>query len=355
MQCRLDSRVLNSELDFLAPVLKERPVQPTVVRFAVSSQGTLSLAAFDGHVDMRTEVAVQDAVEGTAGTRAGMVRSMAKLLPKGDVSLDGCKTHVTFNWGDGWSKFPVSAPWLLKPLSGTPTIDLTLPASELAEMIANAQFAIDDYSFGGRIPGVLLEVEADKFRIVATDGYGLAVSTRAVTQPQAASILLPLRAMASIRAMLGGQTARLVVAGDNMQVTCGGRQLLTRAVVGKFPSYQVMIPSATGAGATFHRADFAAAVQRVVLSGGDDIFYQVSLSLTTDSVSIQSGDCRESLSCAYGDAPYAVRFDAKKLRGLLEATKVERITLSTGDAKKPQLFQPAGRTDVQLVLMPINR
>lgn len=353
MHCRLDSRVLNNELDFLAPVLKDRPVQPPTIRFAVSSD-TLALTAFDGHVNLSTKVRVEDAVEGIVGTRAGMVRSMAKLLPKGDIHIEGDAKHVAFGWNDGWSKFPVSAPWLLKPLSGTPSLDLTLPASDLGDMIANAQFAIDDYDFGGRIPGVLIEVEADKFRLVATDGYGLAVSTRAVAQPQAASILLPLRAMASIRAMLGGGDARIVVANDNLQVTCGGRQLLTRAVVGKFPSYQVMIPAITGAGATFHRGDFAEAVQRVVLSG-EDLFKQVSLSLTTDRIDIQSGDCRETVSCAYGDAPYAVRFDAKKLRGLLEATKAERMTLFTGNAKLPQLFQPAGRSEVQLVLMPINK
>lgn len=353
MHCRLASQVLNAELDFLAPVIKDRPVQPPTIRFATSSNGTLSMAAFDGHVDLRTEVRVDDAIEGMASTRAGMVRAMAKLLPKGDVILDGSKTHVAMGWKDGSSKFPTSSAWLLKPLSGTPMIDMTLPAATLADMITNAQFAISD-TFGGRIPGVLLEVTADLVRLVASDGFSLAVSERPIANGQPASMVLPLTAMVSIRAMLTSGSVRLLVVNDTLQVSTDSRQLMTRAASGTFPKYQVMIPAVTGAGATFHRGDLSDTVQRVVL-GGDDMFAQAVLTITTDSVDIRCGECHETLSCVYGDAPYTVRFDAKRLRGVLAATKADRLTLFTENPREPQLFQPAGRADVRLVLMPINR
>lgn len=360
MHCAIDKSVFLNELDFLSPALRDRPVQPPVLSMNVQDD-KLTVAAYDGRIDLRSSVPVSDARPGACSTRGGIVRSMAQLLPKGTVRLGLVKgNHLHMAWPDGSASFPHVAKWLLRPVTAAPIIDLAIPVAALADMLTVVKFAVADNDYSNRIPGVLLEVDADgTLRIVATDGYSLAVVERPApdaVEPGAPSqsLIMPSSSVAVIRTMLAGKSVRLMVAGDDLQVTCGSRQLTMRAAVGAFPAYTAIIPKVTGHGATMHAADLSATVNRVLL-GGDDEFGQVSLAFTTDTVQVSSADSSEALSCNYTGERYAVKFSAKKLRALLGGFKADRITMFTENSKHPQMFQPAGNDRTRMILAPINK
>src|SRR5690606_23746424 len=130
------------------------------------------------------------------------------------------------DWGD--------APWF------------TLPEETLRTMIRQTAFAAASDASRAFLTGVLMEVDEEGVRFVATDSNRLAL--REVRPPEPAKepgkALVPARALQELLRILQEEEDPVSVALWNQQVgfRVGGTRLVSRLIEGQFPNYRYVIP-----------------------------------------------------------------------------------------------------------------
>jgi len=129
-----------------------------------------------------------------------------------------------------------------KPMSIT---RLTVPAPELAAALDAVRFAASTDPALPAVAGVLLELEADTLRVVATDRYRLAVSQAPATglTGPAASAIAPTAFVDELRALLDGDgDTELVIDGDRLTATTAvGRRVTGERIDQDYPDYRRML------------------------------------------------------------------------------------------------------------------
>ncbi|MFG2067892.1 MerR family transcriptional regulator [Micromonospora tulbaghiae] len=158
---------------------------------------------------------------------------------------------------------------LIDPEETIVTTRLTLSRTDLADAVDAVRFAVGADPDLPVLSGVLVEVEPDGVRLVATDRHRLAVARVAGTvDGPPVSALLPVAPVDELRALLdaeGAETAEVVVAADRVTVTVAGRPVTAEPLPYDFPDYRRLLRAQLG-DVPAYRIPFDGAALRAALT-----------------------------------------------------------------------------------------
>ncbi|MFJ1541508.1 MerR family transcriptional regulator [Micromonospora chalcea] len=178
---------------------------------------------------------------------------------------------------------------LLDPEETTVTTRLVLSRTDLAAAVDAVRFAVGADPELPVLSGVLLEVEPDGVRLVATDRHRLAVARVAGTvDGPPVSALLPVAAVDELRALLsppgpddslsgldgsvsgldGSDVAEVVVASGQVTVTVAGRPLTAVPLPYDFPDYRRLLRAQLGDVPTYRIPVDGAALRAALTADG---------------------------------------------------------------------------------------
>ncbi|MEV4819531.1 MerR family transcriptional regulator [Micromonospora tulbaghiae] len=139
---------------------------------------------------------------------------------------------------------------LIDPEETIVTTRLVLSRTDLAAAVDAVRFAVGADPDLPVLSGVLVEVEPDGVRLVATDRHRLAVARVAGTvDGPPVSALLPVAPVDELRALLDAEsagTAEVVVAADRVTVTVAGRPVTAEPLPYDFPDYRRLLRTQLG-------------------------------------------------------------------------------------------------------------
>ncbi|MGV9371779.1 DNA polymerase III subunit beta family protein [Micromonospora tulbaghiae] len=158
---------------------------------------------------------------------------------------------------------------LIDPEETIVTTRLVLSRTDLAAAVDAVRFAVGADPDLPVLSGVLVEVEPDGVRLVATDRHRLAVARVAGTvDGPPVSALLPVAPVDELRALLdaeGAETAEVVVAADRVTVTVAGRSVTAEPLPYDFPDYRRLLRAQLG-DVPAYRIPFDGAALRAALT-----------------------------------------------------------------------------------------
>ncbi|MCO1617325.1 MerR family transcriptional regulator [Micromonospora sp. CPM1] len=158
---------------------------------------------------------------------------------------------------------------LIDPEETIVTTRLVLSRTDLAAAVDAVRFAVGADPDLPVLSGVLVEVEPDGVRLVATDRHRLAVARVAGTvDGPPVSALLPVAPVDELRALLGAEgagTAEVVVAADRVTVTVAGRPVTAEPLPYDFPDYRRLLRAQLG-DVPAYRIPFDGAALRAALT-----------------------------------------------------------------------------------------
>ncbi|MEU1811231.1 DNA polymerase III subunit beta family protein [Micromonospora aurantiaca (nom. illeg.)] len=158
---------------------------------------------------------------------------------------------------------------LIDPEETIVTTRLVLSRTDLAAAVDAVRFAVGADPGLPVLSGVLVEVEPDGVRLVATDRHRLAVARVGGTvDGPPVSALLPVAAVDDLRALLdldGADAAEVVVTTDRVTVTVAGRPLTAVPLPYDFPDYRRLLRAQLG-DVPAYRIPFDGAALRAALT-----------------------------------------------------------------------------------------
>lgn len=193
---------------------------------------------------------------------------------------------------------------------------------------------------------------------VASDGHKLAkftdmeIKDEQADEAQVVGFTLPKKPANVIMNLLSGYDGQIKMKFNDRAVTVNNTDfmLTTRLIEGRYPNYNCVIPSDNNVIVICNRADFIAAMKRVLpMSNTSSELVSVNVAdkkLTLSAVDFDfSKSASEHIECDYAGAEITIGFKGSTMLAVLQNIDGEQIKISLKDPSRAGLFTPAANTE----------
>lgn len=370
MKISCGRQVLLSELQVIARAAATRGAIQALsgVRIQTTDTG-LELAATD------TELALRSSLEAEV-ERPGVVLLPARLLVEilraldgetvvleqraeaGEVTVSSARAHFTLRTllVDDFPRIPE------RPEAGA----VELPAKAVAETIDRVAKAASRDETRPVLTGILVSVDGEGLRMVATDSYRLSVKQTPLGAEgrEAFEANVPARALQElgrISAETGAET--ISFAAQDNQVVFGVERmtLSSRLIDGQFPNYRQLLPDTYEHELRVSRDELLAVVRRVSILAQRTAPLRLKFETGAVTLSAQTpdvGEASETVPVSYDGETLEIGFNPQFLQDGLDSVDSDELVIKLISPLRPGLLEAAGADDGQgkflYLIMPVR-
>ena len=232
---------------------------------------------------------------------------------------------------------------------------------ELKRLFYLVQYAMAQQDVRYYLNGMLLVIEDDQIRVIATDGHRLGYASTKQKQKKAhQEVILPRKAVLEVGRLLDDTENEVIleVAQNQVRFSFSNIDLITKVVDGKFPDYTRVIPSNYQKHIQISRQTLLQALQRMAILANEK-FRGVRWVLTDKSLRIvctnnEQEEAQEELEVDYKGEPLDIGFNISYLLDVLSNLDSEQVDCSFGDANSSVLITIPGNSEFKYVVMPMR-
>jgi DNA polymerase-3 subunit beta len=352
-------------LQVVSGIVERRQTLPILANVLVRKEGErVSFTATDLEIQISTEAQVGAGKEDAAATvSARKLVDILRALPEADVAFSLAARKLTVQ--SGRSRFNLQT----LPAEEYPTVahaefsaDFSLPAATLKYLLSMVHFAMAAQDIRYYLNGMLLVVEGNLVRAVATDGHRLALCDVQKDGEAAAKIeaIIPRKTILELTRLLpdSDEVVRVQMAANQVKFQFGSIELISKLVEGKFPDFSKVIPVNNTRVFKVNREELMAALQRAAILTTDK-FKGVRCVLASGSLKITSTnadqeDAQEELEIAYDGEGIDIGFNVMYLLDVLANLKNDEVRFALGDALGSALITMPDSERFKYVVMPMR-
>lgn len=241
-------------------------------------------------------------------------------------------------------------------------VDFEVPAEVLTDLVESTHFAMAHQDVRYYLNGLLLEMDNNRVRAVATDGHRLALTDKRVDLELDAvrQYIVPRKGVTEIARILGGSETQVALSiGENhLRVTTGRQALTTKLVDGRFPDYERVIPREGNNTVRADREVLRAGLSRASILSNEK-FRGIRLILKKDLLTAvahnpEQEEAEEEIEVEYRGEPMEVGFNVSYLLDVLGVMRTETVRLDLVDASSSCLIRAPDSEDSRYVVMPMR-
>lgn len=216
------------------------------------------------------------------------------------------------------------------------------------------------------LTGVNLVLEKESLKVVATNGYRLALKTEQLAQPATTEgeFLVAadsLRDLAGILAQVDADQVELYQSENHLFFKAGSVVFVGRLIEEAYPDFEKVIPKDNSMGLILDRQSFLAALQRVQITAAEEsdavILSVEDSKLKISSQAAEKGEAQELLDLKKKAQAIKISFRAEYLIDALKRLESNEVRLWLADAESAGLLEPSDNEADQgflYVCMPIR-
>ena len=352
-------------LQVVSGIVERRQTLPILANILVRKTGEqVSFIATDLEIQIQTTAEIgagKDDVSTTVAARK--LVDILRALPEADVALSLSGKKLTVQ--SAKSRFNLQTlsadeyPTVAQAEFGT---DFTLPASTLKYLLSMVHFAMAAQDIRYYLNGMLLVVEGNVVRAVATDGHRLAMCEVSKDGAAAGKIeaIVPRKTILELSRLLpdSDEPVRVQMAANQVRFSFGAIELVSKLVEGKFPDYQRVIPAGNTKVFAICRDELMSALNRAAILTTDK-FKGVRMVLSPGALKITSTnadqeEAQEELDIEYTGDALDIGFNVTYLQDVLANLKSEQVRFSLGDALGSALISMVDSEKFKYVVMPMR-
>ncbi len=343
-----------------------RPQLPVLANILVEAKdGKIFLTGTDLELGIRVEVGAKVEIEGKTTIPAKMFGEFISSIPSGKVELNLEKETLKVRSGrykasfqtieaDEFPQFPIIN------RSGDGVV--RFKKHQLEEALGRVSYAAAKDSMRPILTGVLMELGTKKWRLVATDGFRLALFEGRFEQGGARDkleLVVPLRGVSEI-GKLDGEDVGLLVLKDANQVAFWDDEamVVSQLLDGSYPNYKKIIPDDSKIKIKIGREDLLEGVRvsQVFARDNSNVLewrvFSGGVKITSKSPELGENEVVVEADVSGGEEEVA--FNGKFLLDFLQNSKADQIEVGLGGNLAPGSFKESGRGDFLYIVMPIN-
>jgi len=354
-------------LQAVAGIIERRHTLPILSNVLLSRTDThIDFVATDIEIEITTSMTVEGPGEEkriTVGARK--LVDILRALPEGSevtLALQDRRLQVK----SGKSRFNLQTlsaddfPRLV--LAEASSTSFTVPQKLLRALLGLVQYAMAQQDIRYYLNGLLMVIEEEQLKLVATDGHRLAYASRKVGGKNLSrqEVILPRKTIIELSKLLDDSDDPVAIdlSAAQAKFKFGNVVLVSKLVDGKFPDYGRVIPQNQPKKLKLDRIALLQALQRAAILTSDK-FRGVRWVLGDGSLKIscnntEQEEAQEELDVPYKGETLDIGFNVGYLVDVLNNLDVAEVECGLGDANSSALFTLPERSDFKYVVMPMR-
>lgn len=248
-------------------------------------------------------------------------------------------------------------------IENEPDITLSLPQHDLKNLLHTVQYAMAQQDIRYYLNGLLLLVENNQLKVIATDGHRLAYASSELEEHyQKKETILPRKTVLELAKMLEDSKNPLIIEifQKKVRFIFSDIILISKIIEGKFPDFNRAIPKNNTKQFSINRLDFLQGLQRVaILSNASEKFRGVRLVASSGLLSIlcknnEQEEAQEDLEIEYDQETTDISFNITYLLDVLNNLNSDNVQCAFENAKSSTLITIPGNDHFKYVVMPMR-
>ena len=347
------TNLLKALMDVSKAIPSKSPL-PILENFLlVLKDGKLEITASDSELTLRTTVEVENCQEeDSIAVPARLMMDLLKELPDQPVGLKTISDNACeCSWASGNSVLPFfpATDYPEIKSTGENALKVTFPAESLVNGIQSTVYATADDEIRPAMNGIFFDIDLGSTTLVASDSHKLiCYTTKDVEATEKASFILHKKPAGVLRAIIGKEVDNVHIAFDSStaQFTFGSTTMICRLVVGKYPKYRDVIPTANSNILQIDRQLLLNTVKRVAVCA-NKASNHIKFTLKEGQLEISAQDlgfalaAYEKVPCNYAGDELTIGFKSTFLTEILANMSCSSLVVKFADARRAALILPA--------------
>ncbi len=366
--------ILLGPLQAVSGIVERRHTLPILSNVLLEKRGDLlTLLATDIEIQISaTSHGAGGDADGAVTVGARKLQEILRSLPEAaDISLvlDDRRLQIRA----GRSRFSVQTlPAEDFPSMATAEGDalrLVVSQKHFRQLLAKTQYAMAIQDVRYYLNGLLVLIDGDELRAVATDGHRLAYASMALEPPDEGAVIeggrrrdliLPRKTVLELSRLLvdSDEPLSIDVLPSQIRFRFGPISLISKLIDGRFPDYERVVPSSLKNVIAINRSLLLQSMIRAAILTNEK-FRGVRLLLSDGTLRIvaantEQEEAQEEIEVDYAGEPLDVGFNVAYLLDVLNNTSDETIEWGFNDANSSALLTIPGNDRFKYVVMPMR-
>jgi DNA polymerase-3 subunit beta len=365
MQLSIKREDLLKPLQQIIGAVERRQTMPALSNLLIrGNDQDLSITATDLEVELVATLETELEDQGATTIPARKLLDICRSLPdQAKIAINSSNEKVKVS--SGRSRFSLAT----LPAEDFPTIDdleldqnIVIKEGEFKALIEKTAFAMAQQDVRYYLNGLLLELDADQIRAVATDGHRLALSQLDHKSDIDGSrqIILPRKGVQELLRLLGSEDNQITVAiGKNhLRVNLPNLQFTSKLIDGRFPEYQRVLPEESDNRATIDKLQLKQSLSRASILSNEK-YKGIRLILDNNTMVIQAHnpeheEAEDEIEIEYKGDRLEVGFNVVYLLDVLNALESDKVEVIIQDANSSALIVSPESQASRYVVMPMR-
>lgn len=365
MKFKIKREMLLKPLQFVIGVVERRQTLPVLSNLLVQADtGRISLTATDLEVELVANFDLDVTEGGEITIPARKFLDICRTLPDEsmlDVSFKNDRVTVK----SGKSRFTLAT----LPATEFPVIEeinvqrqFSIPQRELKKLIERTQFAMAQQDVRYYLNGLMLEMQSDLLRSVATDGHRLAICevSAEIGSDDVHQVIVPRKGIQELARLLddSDEPASVEIGSNHIRVQLPELRFTSKLIDGKFPDFKKVLPKNTNKKITAERDILKQALVRTSILSNEK-YRGVRLTMEAKRLAIQAHnpeqeEAEEEIEIEYKGDPLEIGFNVNYILDALNVIPDSKVTISLTDGNSSCLIEPLESTGSRYVIMPMR-
>lgn len=327
------------------------------------SENTLEVTGYDLEIGIQTKIDIVSSESGTIVVNARLFSEMIRRMSSDEITVvidEMLNVTITGNNTEYNISAVPSDEYPDLPVIENNSV-IKLPQSILKNMIVQTNYAVAVNDNKPILTGELFEIENGLFKMVAIDGYRLAIRNEQIKFYENISFVVPAKTLNEVSRLLSDSEDRecsIIVGTKHIIFDISGYHVISRLLEGEFHNYKSSIPSDFKTEVIVKTREFCESVERCSLLINEKNKSPIKCSFEESSLRIECktgiGKINDMVDSEINGEPIIIGFNNKYLLDSLKASETDKIKIQMIAPNRPIKIVPVTGDSFMFLLMPIQ-
>ncbi len=363
MRIAIDRQILCDAVAHISRAVASKSTIPALEGVMLTAQGEqLTMTAYNLEIGMTKTLDARVEEPGEVILNAKLFGDIIRRLPGDMVSLT-VDERLMCQIISGSAKFDIlgiSTSEFPEMPSLTESQGLSLPGELLQGMVRQTVFAVAQNDAKPVHTGILFELSGGELRLVAVDGFRLAIRKENLPADNDMRFIVAGKAMAEVVKLITDETedVSLRVGKRHISFEIDGYTLISRLLDGEFLDYHNTIPKAFASTVRINTREVADTVERIALIISDRLKSPVRCQIQAEGIEFSCvtamGRAVDRCGASLDGADIEIGFNNRYLLDALRAAETDEVFMEFNGAFAPIVIRPVEGDAFLFMVMPVR-
>lgn len=366
MRFQIEKNELIGAISTVSKALSSRTPHPLLEGVYIMCQGNdVTLICSDGALQIETTVPADVSQGGEIVLPGRLFFEMIRKLPNDVITIEQPDGHIAAvqiqcsHSKANLQGFSADEYPKMQAFSGTKNIEMIQPV--LRDMIRQCSFATATDEARPILTGVLFEIKQDALRLVALDGYRLAIRTEPAQAEAEINAIIPSSALNEIAKILTDdqeEKVNIAFSPSNVQMNFGQTCIHSVLLNGEYMKYEQIFPKEHDTTVHVNRRELLDAIERTSLMARESknnlIKFVVESERMTLLANSEIGNAQENLVIHSTGADLEIAFNARYMQDVLSRLEEDEVVMRFHTNITPCVIEPVSGHSFYYLVLPVR-